>query len=202
MGTSSKSSTSEAVVNQAPLAAPVELNWTQGSMTGAAVRESVKKLGELKGIFRDAAAWSAMDPDQEVYRVRWWPAVPPGQEGGLFWGVTILQPGKVGDEYFMTHGHFHANRTRAEYYATVAGNGILVRMGEERRTWGESMSPSTLHSIRGEHAHRVANVGNEPLIFWACWGSDAGYDYEAIRRSGFGALVLERDGKPAIVAHE
>lgn len=171
-------------------------------MTGAAVRESVKTLGELKGIFRDEKAWCAMDPNQEIYRVRWWPAVPPGEEGGLFWGMTVLQPGKVGDEYFMTHGHFHANRTRAEYYATTAGTGILVRMGAERRTWGESMSPDTLHYIRGEDAHRVVNVGDEPLIFWACWGSDAGYDYEVVRRLGFGASVIERDGKPAIVPHE
>ena len=202
METSSESRTLETVKDSAPLAAPVNLNWSHGGMTGEAVRESVKKLGDLKGIFRDEAAWRAMDPNQEVYRVRWWPAVAPGEEGGLFWGVTVLQPGKVGDEYFMTHGHFHANRTRAEYYAAAQGSGMLVRMDAERRTWGESMSANTLHFIRGEHAHRVVNVGKEPLIFWACWGSDAGYDYEAIRRSGFGAVVVERDGKPAIVAHE
>lgn len=168
-------------------------------MTGGAVRESVKLLGELSGIFRDEPARSSMDPNQEVYCVRWWPTVPAGQEGGLFWGVTILYPGKVGEEYFMTHGHFHANRTRAEYYAAVAGNGILLRMDAQRKTWGEAMSPGTLHYIHGEHAHRVVNVGNEPLIFWACWGSDAGYDYGTIRQSGFGASVVERDGLPTIV---
>lgn len=182
-----------------PFEAPVHLLWGHGGMTGAVVQENVKLLGELPGIFRDQPAWSTMDPEQEVYRVRWWPTVPAGEEGGLYWGVTILQPGKVGDEYFMTHGHFHANRTRSEYYAAVAGNGILLRMGAQRKTWGEAMSPGTLHYIRGEHAHRVVNVGNEPLIFWACWGSDAGYNYGAIRQSGFGATVVERDGRPAIV---
>jgi glucose-6-phosphate isomerase len=185
-----------------PGLARVSVDWAKGAMQGSPVQEQVKTMGELRGIFRDESAWSAMDSQCEVYRVRWWSPVPAGEEGGLFWGVTILQPGKVGDEYFMTHGHFHADRTRAEYYAAVAGTGILVRMEEERRTWGEAMSPGTLHYIQGQHAHRVVNVGSEPLIFWACWGSDAGYDYSTIRQHGFGASVVERKGQPVIVAHE
>jgi glucose-6-phosphate isomerase len=64
------------------------------------------------------------------------------------------------------------------------------------------MAPGTLHSISGRHAHRVANVGHEPLIFWACWGSDAGYDYATIREHGFGARVVERDGRPALVPNQ
>lgn len=183
-------------------AEPVKLNWGLGEMSGSAVQESVKTLGELQGIFRNTAAWRAMEQQSEVYRVRWWQPVAAGDEGGLFWGVTIIQPGKVGEEYFMTHGHFHANRTRAEYYATVAGTGTLLRMGADRRTWGEEMGPGGLHYVRGEHAHRVVNVGDEPLIFWACWGSDAGYDYDKIRQHGFGASVVERAGKPAIMPHE
>jgi glucose-6-phosphate isomerase len=143
-----------------------------------------------------------MDPSREIYRVRWWAPVNAGTEGGLFWGVTVLEPGKVGDEYFMTHGHFHADPTRAEFYATVSGAGMLIRMDSERKTWGESMTPGTLHYIRGEHAHRVANIGSEPLVFWACWGSDAGYDYGTIAKRGFGARLVERNGEPVFVATE
>jgi glucose-6-phosphate isomerase, archaeal len=183
----------------APKIAPVSLEWLTAGMSGVPVQESAKKLADLKGIFLDAAAYEGMDSEREVYRVRWWSPVAAGGEGGLFWGVTILQPGKVGDEYFMTHGHFHANRTRAEYYTAVRGKGLLVRMDARRATWGEAMSSGTLHYICGEHAHRVVNVGDEPLVFWACWGSDAGYDYGTIRESGFGARVMELDGQPAIV---
>lgn len=178
------------------------LDWGRGAMAGPSVRESVKTLGELAGLFRDARAYGTMDPKRMVYRVRAWTPVPAGEEGGLFWGVTLLEPGKVGDEYFMTHGHFHANATRAEYYAAVSGQGILLRMDAQRKTWGEAMKGGTIHYIRGEHAHRVVNVGAEPLIFWACWGSDAGYNYGAIRERGFGARVVEHDGYPVIVAHE
>jgi glucose-6-phosphate isomerase len=177
----------------------VNLEWNSGQISGLPVEESTKLLRDLKGIFRDEAARSLMDPAREVYRVHWWSPVPAGDEGGLFWGVTVLQPGRVGDEYFMTHGHFHANRTRAEYYATVAGKGILLRMDDQRQTWGEHMHPGSLHYLRGQHAHRVVNVGDEPLVFWACWGSDAGYDYGTIRDQGFSACVVEQNGLPAIV---
>jgi glucose-6-phosphate isomerase, archaeal len=182
--------------------AAVSLEWALGRMRGGPVAESAKKLADLGKIFHDQSACAAMDPEREVYRVRWWAPVSAGSEGGLFWGVTLLEPGKVGDEYFMTHGHFHANATRAEYYATVSGRGMLIRMDEQRRTWGEAMAPGSLHYIRGTHAHRVANTGSEPLIFWACWGSDAGYDYASIAERGFGARLVERDGQPVFVTAE
>ena len=187
----------------ASIVAPsVSIDWPFGRMAGEPVSESHKTLAGLTSIFQDRPAQHSLDPAREVYRVRWWAPVSLGAEGGLFWGVTVLQPGKVGDEYFMTHGHFHANPTRAEYYATVSGSGMLIRMDAERHTWGEAMAPGTLHYIRGEHAHRVANTGSEPLVFWACWGSDAGYDYGAIAERGFGARLVERNGQPTLVPAE
>lgn len=184
------------------LPAATSFQWLPGRMSGAGVAESSKKLGDLATLFHDRIAFAAMDPAREIYRVAWCAPVAPGSEGGLFWGVTVLAPGKVGDEYFMTHGHFHANPTRAEYYAAVSGRGMLLRMDQDRRTWGEAMAPGSLHYIRGAHAHRVANTGTEPLIFWACWGSDAGYDYGIIAQRGFGARLLESDGQPVLVPAE
>jgi glucose-6-phosphate isomerase, archaeal len=180
--------------------AAVNLDWLEGGMRGEPVKESAKLLGDLKGIFREQDADA--NPGREVYRVRWWAPVAPGTEGGLFWGVTVLQPGKVGDEYFMTHGHFHANRTRAEFYGTVAGRGMLLHMAQDRRTRAEEMAPGTLHSISGQDAHRVVNTGDTPLIFWACWPSDAGYDYGTIAEQGFSVRVVERDGKAVLVPGE
>jgi len=94
----------------------------------------------------------------------------------------------------MTHGHFHRKRDRAEYYATVSGEGALILMDESRKTWMEAMSPGSLHFIPGRIAHRVANIGSAPLHFMACWPSDAGHDYDAIRNHGFGARLLRVDG--------
>jgi glucose-6-phosphate isomerase len=176
----------------------VFLDWG-GFMTGSEIKESSKTIGDLHRVFRDISRAPGVDSNEIVYRVQWWAPVNAGVAGGLFWGVTTVEPGKVGEEYFMTHGHFHADRTRAEYYGTVSGQGMLIRMNDDRRTWGEPMSPGSLHYIEGQHAHRVANTGDSPLIFWACWPSDAGYDYATIAERGFGSRLIAKDGIPEFV---
>lgn len=183
-------------------AAGVTVNWLTGKMVGAAVKESRKRLKDLAGIFQDESLRAKAEPDATVYRVCWWEPAAPGTHGGLFWGVTTLFPGRVGNEYYMTHGHVHADRSRAEYYGTAQGEGMLVLMDESRRTWSERMSPGSLHYIDGRYAHRTVNTGDTPLIFWACWPTDAGYDYTAIREHGFGARVFSVDGKPILVAQD
>jgi glucose-6-phosphate isomerase len=64
-------------------------------------------------------------------------------------------------------------------------------MDEAQKTWMEPMSPGSLHFIPPRIAHRVANVGDAPLHFVACWPSDAGHDYDSIRKQGFGARLLK-----------
>lgn len=170
-----------------------------GELAGAAVREQRRLLGELAGVFADEAARRAMDPNRLVYRVQLHLPVPEGTEGGLFFGNTTIEPGRVGDEYFMTKGHFHARRGRGEYYWCLRGQGALVLMDEGRRCRVEWMTPGSLHCIPGHTAHRVANTGDEPLTFGACWPADAGHDYDTIARDGFAARLRCVDGRPALV---
>jgi glucose-6-phosphate isomerase len=178
----------------------VRIDWASGLLQPSKeVRESVKTLGQLEGIFENAAAWKAMDPRTAVYRVQAWCPVQEGTEGGLFWGTTVVEPGRVDSEYFMTHGHFHLKRGRTECYATVDGEGSLILMDETRKTWLEPMSPGSVHLVPPRTAHRVANTGSNALRFVACWPSDAGHDYESIRKQGFGARLVSIDGKATLV---
>jgi glucose-6-phosphate isomerase len=173
------------------IAAIQHMDWSKGALVpDAQVRESVKTLGQLQGIFADEAARRSMDAATVVYRVQAWCPIAEGTEGGLFWGTTVVEAGQVGDEYFMTHGHFHAKRDRTEYYGTAEGEGALILMDENRNTRMEAMAPGSLHFIPPHTAHRVANTGKLPLRFVACWPSDAGHDYEAIRKLGFSARLL------------
>jgi len=178
------------------------VDWPTGSLVGLNVRESVKTLGQMRGLFQNQNEFERMDLNTIIYRVQWLAPVPDGTEGGLFWGTTVIEPGRVGDEYFMTHGHFHAKRDRAEYYGCLEGKGMLIMMDTARRTWAEGMAPGSLHYIPGNVAHRVANTGQAPLKFVACWPSDAGHDYEAIREKGFGARLFERNEEPVLVRTE
>jgi glucose-6-phosphate isomerase, archaeal len=176
------------------------VNWADGTLESSALRSSSKKLGQLKGIFGDDDSWQRMDHDTVVYRVWWWEPVTQGTEGGLFWGTTEILPGRVGKEYFMTHGHQHAVVNRAEFYGTVAGKGMLILRDPDGRNRHEEMSPGSLHYIAGKTAHRVVNTGDTPLRFVACWPSDAGHDYDTIAEKGLGVRVVDDQGKPVVVS--
>jgi glucose-6-phosphate isomerase, archaeal len=177
----------------------VHIDFETGRLEGRTVVEIARTLGDLKGVFRDEAAFRALDPATVVYRVQSYAPVDDGIEGGLFWGTTFLEPGVVGDEYFMTKGHFHARRNRAEYYVTVSGRGALVLMSEDRCTRFEEMTPGSVHYIPGFTAHRVANTGADTLSFTACWPSDAGHDYDTVAKAGFSARLRRVSGRPELL---
>src|SRR5229473_3314566 len=107
----------------------MKMDWEKGLLLPhAQVRETVKTLGQLEGVFLNEAARQAMEPDTVVYRVQAWCPVPEGTEGAQFWGTSVVEPGQVDSEYFMTHGHFHLKPSRTEYYATIEGEGALILM--------------------------------------------------------------------------
>ncbi len=178
---------------------PVVVDLRTGELRGSTVGSTVRTIADLRGVFGDEEARRALDPETVVYRVQSYQPAPEGTEGALAWGNTIIEPGRVGDEYFMTKGHFHKRRNRAEFYITVQGQGALILMDESRRTWYEPMQPGSVHYIPGGTAHRVANTGSSVLAFVACWSSDAGHDYESILASGVAARLLEVNGVPVLV---
>ncbi len=170
------------------------IDWKNGLLSGPNVRHKTKTLGEMEGIFHDSSAFASMDPNTVIYRVQWIDTAA-ADESGLLWGNTTIEPGRVGDEFFMTYGHFHAKSDRCEFYATISGSGRLVLMSREGHSWTEDMCAGSLHYIHGDTAHRVVNVGDDPLTFVACWPSDAGHDYESIAKHGFSLRVVAGQGK-------
>jgi len=177
----------------------LELDWLGGKIAGEGVLRLSRKIRDLEDVFEDHAAWASMGPDTLVYSVEWTQPTAQDTEGGLFWGVTVIEPGRVGEEFFMTRGHFHAKRDRGEYYTTAQGTGILLLMDESRSGRSEQMTSGSLHYIPGHTAHRVVNTGQDPLIFWACWPSDAGHDYGTLQREGFSHRVVAGESSPRLV---
>jgi len=170
-----------------------------GALSGKHIGEKTARIRDLKGIFINESARAALPQDQLVYHVQYYFPVSENTEGGLFFGNTTIYPGKVGDEYFTTKGHFHAKSDRSEYYWCILGKGILLFMDRKRKTWAEEMTPGSLHYLPAHVAHRTVNVGITPMVFGACWPSDAGHDYGTIASEGFSARLLERNGKPELV---
>jgi glucose-6-phosphate isomerase len=185
--------------NSAQAAGMPVVHFHNAALHGATVVHSVKRLSQLQGIFEDEAAFQQMDGEQVVYEVDAYCPVENGTEGGLFFGLTHLYPGRVGDEYFMTFGHFHQVENRAEYYWGLEGEGMLLLMDKNRITRAELMSAGSLHYIPGYIAHRVVNTGTTVLRFGACWPSDAGHNYETIGTSGFSKRVKQVDEQTVLL---
>lgn len=174
-----------------------------GSVQGKYVEETVRTIGETGSIYRDQKALVPMDSGRIAYRVSCHFEEKAGKEGGLFFGTSYLSAGKVGNEYFMTKGHFHSKRDRAEYYWCISGKGCLILMDEAGNCRAEEMTRGSLHYISGNIAHRIANTDDsETLVIGACWPSDAGHDYGTIAEEGFSARLLEVDGEPRLVTEE
>lgn len=173
--------------------------FTGKHLDGEKVDKINRKLGDLSSIFYDKAAHAALPPDEVVYEVESFFPVAPNTEGGLFYGITFIKPGTVGDEYYMTKGHFHTIRNRAEIYITMEGEGMLILMDEERNTWAEKMTPGSVHYINANIAHRTANTGDTILSFGAVWPADAGHDYDTIDQHGFSKILVKQNGVPTLV---
>ncbi len=154
-----------------------------------------RTLGDMQGMY------AAPVPDDRlgevVYRVSEIPV--PLDEGNLLSSTTTIEPGTVDGEYHMTKGHFHAKLDRAEIYVTLAGEGRLVMATEEGKPSVEPMRRGTVNYVPGGWAHRSVNVGGGPLVFFAAFPADAGYDYKTIEEQGFPVLVVERGGVPEVV---
>jgi glucose-6-phosphate isomerase, archaeal len=153
-----------------------------------------RTLADMQGMY------AARVPDERlgevVYRVSEIPA--PLSEGNLLSSTTTIEPGTVEGEYHMTKGHFHALIDRAEIYVTIAGHGRLVMATEAGEATVEPMLRGSVNYVPGGWAHRSVNVGSEPLVFFAAFPADAGYDYKTIEERGFPLLVVERDGVPKV----
>jgi len=135
--------------------------------------------------------------DQVVYRVYSMPVPETGSE--LQTCTTVLEPGRVGREYFMTKGHFHAQRDRSEVYLGLSGEGLLLLATEAGEHRVVEMRQGTVAYVPGGWAHRSANTGDGPLIFFAAYVGDAGHDYGTVAIQGFPIRAVEGPEGPRIV---
>ncbi len=159
-----------------------------------------RRLSSMKGQFFDAAAYQAQlaVEDRLLYEVYEMQLL--GQAGVLLQGISILHPGKVGEEYAMTKGHFHTVIDTSEVYYCLRGAGYIVMETPEGEWAVEALSPHKILYVPPRWAHRSVNVGaQEDLVTFFVYPGNAGHDYGSIERQGFRKLVVERNAAPAII---
>lgn len=159
-----------------------------------------RRLSALKGQFLDQAAYDEMisqgDPlIYEVYEIH-----RPKIEGEMLSGISILHPGKVGNEFFMTKGHFHSVLDTAEIYYCLRGEGYMVMETPDGQTAVEALSPGRVLYVPPKWAHRsVVTSRLEDLVTFFIYPANAGHDYGTIERLGFHKLVVDGQKGPHII---
>jgi glucose-6-phosphate isomerase len=157
-------------------------------------------LSQMQTMFADRDAVArilAEEGDRLIYTV--YGTQLPEEEGQLLHCTTVIAPGKIGNEYHMTKGHYHALRDRGEVYLGLAGTGYLVQQTESGESSALSMVAGTAAYVPPYWAHRTVNTGDQPFIFFAAWAGEAGHDYGTIERDGFRKLLVEIDGQVQVV---
>ncbi|MGR1223324.1 glucose-6-phosphate isomerase family protein [Aeromonas veronii] len=183
-----------------PIIPPI-LDFATGKLGGAELVEKSTTLADLQGLFADLHAEAALSPDTRLYRVAMLPG--NGGEGDLNMGVTYLEAGRVGQEFFMTRGHIHARAEQAEYYFGLCGRGLLLLQDMAGVCRLEQVFAGSVHHIPGHVAHRLVNTGETQLSALAVWPAIAGHDYRLMAERGFGLRVVAgKEGEPCVVSSE
>ena len=161
-----------------------------------------RRLSDMKTMYADTAETArilADEGDRLIYEVH---AAPlPEEEGQILHGTTRIYPGRVGAEYHMTKGHYHARREQGEVYLCLFGQGCLVMQDESGASHVLNMKAGTAAYVPPNWAHRSVNIGDEDFVFFAAWAGEAGHDYATIERDGFRKLIVMRDEQPQIIDH-
>lgn len=156
-------------------------------------------LADVRGSFADTQAYEAAlaEGNPLLYAVAG--VEPPDGPGQLHYGLGVLYPGKIGNEYYLTKGHYHSVRDCAEVYVGLKGKGAMLL---EDGTTGESRMVSLgereVVYVPGNTAHRTVNTGSEPLVYVGIYPSNAGHDYGSIARNNFRMVIVEEGGKPVM----
>jgi glucose-6-phosphate isomerase, archaeal len=177
----------------------VVLDLEQGLMAGAK-NHLVRRASDMRGYYKDEAALQRLvtTHDNPVhYEVFEVPV--PEEQGHLMYCISALQPGLVGQEYFLTKGHYHTVPNTAEIYLCLRGEGYMVMKTKEGQFAVEPMQRGRMVYVPPYWAHRSVNTsGTEPLVSFCVYPAEAGHNYGDIAVQGFPKRLFSRSGECVI----
>lgn len=160
----------------------------------------VRRLSAMAGQFSDEDAYAAACREEDVVLYEVYEIQLPEAAGELRHGVSILHPGKIGDEFYMTKGHFHTVLETGEVYYCLQGEGVLVMETPEGDWAVEELRAGGVVYVPPRWAHRSVNTSfDQDLTTFFVYPSNAGHDYRSIEEQGFRKLVVECDAEVRIV---
>jgi glucose-6-phosphate isomerase len=159
-----------------------------------------RNLSKMAGQYSDETAYDKLLQTEDVLLYEVYELKRPELAGEILHGISIVHPGKVGNEFFMTKGHYHTVLDTAEIYYTLQGDGYMVMETPEGDWAVEKLVTGSVLYVPPRWAHRSVNIGSEEdLVMFFAYPGNAGHDYGTIETQGFRKLVMDVDGETEIV---
>lgn len=173
----------------------VDIDVAKGEMPSPK-NHTVRKASAMRGHYADEAALERLIEEQgdplhyEVFEVP-----VPEEYGHLMYCISKLQPGIVGEECFMTKGHYHTVVNTGETYLCLRGEGYMIMKTSDGRFNAQRMERNKMVYVPPYWAHRSVNTGDEPLVSFCVYNAEAGHNYGDIEEEGFIKRVYKRGGQ-------
>jgi glucose-6-phosphate isomerase len=173
----------------------VQIDLATGVMREPDVHH-VRRASEMRGYYAEEAALERLiEAEDDPLHYETFEKRVPHEQGHLAFCISRIQPGRVGEECFMTKGHYHAVAGTAEVYLCLQGEGLMLMMTREGQVACERMVEGSAIYVPPLWAHRSVNTGGVPLTMFPVWPADAGHNYEDIRQRGFSRRAFMREGE-------
>ena len=111
-----------------------QFNWDQAFTLDFDLNNGLSKhadttkryLSQMKNMYQDQEAVEEILKHEDPLIYEFYELGCPERSGDLAFGTTMIHPGKIGNEYYMTKGHFHQIVDTAEVYYTLKGEGYMM----------------------------------------------------------------------------
>lgn len=154
----------------------------------------VRRASDMKGHYRDHAALDRLVAGGNPVHYEVFEVPVPHEYGHLMYCISKLHPGLVGDEWFMTKGHYHTAINTGEIYLALRGEGLMMMKTPDGQCRYERFEPGRMVYVPPYWGHRSINTGTEPLISFCVYPGDAGHNYGDIEKEGFQKRAFRRNG--------
>lgn len=135
-------------------------------------KKTVRRLSDISDYFLDKKAVKKLLRKNpliyEYYEI---------EKPDLAFATTIIKPGKIGKEFYMTKGHSHADKKASEIYFGLNGKGIVL-MQKGNKCIKQEITKDAVVYVPAGFAHRTINTGKKDLAFLTVYHLNAGHDYK------------------------
>ena len=175
----------------------VAVDVDAGVMPGASGR-IVRRASDMRGCYADEEALEALIARGDPVHYEVFEKPVPREYGHLMYCISVLHPGRVGNEFFMTKGHYHTVRETAETYLGLKGSGYIVLKTSEGAFDAVPIARGTMVYVPPYWAHRSVNTSDEALVSYCVYPGEAGHNYGDIEREGFPGRVMLENGTAVV----